>query len=118
MIVGRDVLLRVEKPTPRRSERFCKLKILSVSGAHGEALNKISFNVRAGEIVGVAGIEGNGQTELIEAIAGLVPPAKMSGNIGFSATTLLYECAAAQRTRHRAYPGRPAQTRSCCSIRI
>ncbi len=46
---------------------------LSVSSKHGEALNDVSFNVRAGEIVGIAGIEGNGQTELIEAIAGLIP---------------------------------------------
>jgi simple sugar transport system ATP-binding protein len=81
MIVGRDVLLRVEKTDAAPQDTVLQIENLSVSGAHGEALNKISFNVRAGEIVGVAGIEGNGQTELIEAIAGLVPTAKMSGNI-------------------------------------
>ena len=46
---------------------------LSVAGKHGDTLNDVSFNVRAGEIVGIAGIEGNGQSELIEAIAGLIP---------------------------------------------
>jgi simple sugar transport system ATP-binding protein len=44
-----------------------------VAGKHGAALSDVSLNVRAGEIVGIAGIEGNGQTELIEAIAGLIP---------------------------------------------
>ena len=81
MIVGRDVLLRVEKTDAAPKDAVLQVENLSVAGAHGEALNKISFNVRAGEIVGVAGIEGNGQTELIEAIAGLVPAAKMSGSV-------------------------------------
>ncbi len=73
MIVGRDVLLRVEKTDAKPNEAFLSIENLSVKGKHGEALKNISLNVRAGEIVGVAGIEGNGQTELIEAIAGLIP---------------------------------------------
>lgn len=71
MIVGRDVLLRVEKNDANPRETVLKVENLSVIGKHGTALSDISLNVRAGEIVGVAGIEGNGQTELIEAIAGL-----------------------------------------------
>jgi simple sugar transport system ATP-binding protein len=54
-----------------------------VKNAHGEALNKVSFDVKAGEIVGIAGIEGNGQTELIEAVAGLVAGSNQSGTIYF-----------------------------------
>ena len=81
MIVGRDVLLRVEKADAAPKDAVLQVENLSVAGAHGEALNKISFSVRAGEIVGIAGIEGNGQTELIEAIAGLIPAAKMSGSL-------------------------------------
>ncbi len=81
MIVGRDVLLRVEKTDAEPQETVLKVQNLTVKNAHGEALNSISFEVRKGEIVGIAGIEGNGQTELIEAIAGLVPSSKLSGNI-------------------------------------
>ena len=73
MIVGRDVLLRVEKTNAEPRDTVLNVENLSVSGKHGEALKNISFNVRAGEIVGIAGIEGNGQTELVEAIAGLLP---------------------------------------------
>jgi simple sugar transport system ATP-binding protein len=53
-----------------------EVKDLSVHGRHGPAVDGVSFSVRAGEIVGIAGIEGNGQTELIEALSGLL---KVSG---------------------------------------
>ncbi|MEP7039832.1 MAG: ABC transporter ATP-binding protein [Acidobacteriota bacterium] len=72
MIVGRDVLLRVEKTDANPKDAVLNVQNLSVASKHGESLNDVSFNVRAGEIVGIAGIEGNGQTELIEAIAGLI----------------------------------------------
>ena len=81
MIVGRDVLLRVEKTVAEPQETVLRVEELSCQNSHGTALDKISFSVRKGEIVGIAGIEGNGQTELIEAIAGLVPAAKLSGTI-------------------------------------
>ena len=71
MIVGRDVLLRVEKTDAHPSGAVLEVRDLSVGGKHGSSLNGVSFDVRAGEIVGIAGIEGNGQTELIEALAGL-----------------------------------------------
>jgi simple sugar transport system ATP-binding protein len=67
MMVGRDVLLRVEK-TPA----VAKEVVLSVRNLRfGSKLSDVSFEVRAGEIVGIAGVEGNGQTELIEVLAGL-----------------------------------------------
>ena len=72
MIVGRDVLLRVEKSDANPKDAVLTVENLAVKSKHGAALNNVSFNVRAGEIVGIAGIEGNGQTELIEAIAGLI----------------------------------------------
>ena len=71
MIVGRDVLLRVEKTDAAPDDLVLEVKNLKITGKHGAALDDVSFMVRAGEIVGVAGIEGNGQTELIEALAGL-----------------------------------------------
>ena len=83
MIVGRDVLLRVEKTEAEPKKNVLNVKNLSVKGKHGTALKDISFNVREGEIVGIAGIEGNGQTELIEAIAGLVPSSQISGTIDY-----------------------------------
>ena len=81
MIVGRDVLLRVEKSAARPRETVLKIENLDVKGKHGDALSNVSLNVRSGEIVGIAGIEGNGQTEIIEAIAGLIPI--HGGNIEF-----------------------------------
>ncbi len=81
MIVGRDVLLRVEKTEAAPKDAVLAVKDLSVAGKHGLAVDGVSFSVRAGEIVGIAGIEGNGQTELIEAIAGLT--AARSGSIRF-----------------------------------
>jgi general nucleoside transport system ATP-binding protein len=81
MIVGRDVLLRVEKTDALPKESVLKVQNLSVNGKNGLALNNVSFEVRAGEIVGIAGIEGNGQTELIESLAGLLGAQK--GSINF-----------------------------------
>jgi simple sugar transport system ATP-binding protein len=83
MIVGRDVLLRVEKTDAKPSDNVLSVQNLSVKNAHGNALNEVSFTVAAGEIVGIAGIEGNGQTELIEAIAGLVAASNASGTVYF-----------------------------------
>ena len=83
MIVGRDVLLRVEKTDAQPQGAVLTVQDLSVKNSHGEALNRISFEVKAGEIVGIAGIEGNGQTELIEVVAGLVAASNTSGTIYF-----------------------------------
>lgn len=67
LMVGRDVLLRVEKNEANPRDVALVVKNLS----HGSKLSDVSFDVRAGEIVGIAGVEGNGQTELIEILAGL-----------------------------------------------
>lgn len=74
MIVGRDVLLRVEKTAAEPGDDVLQLSSVVVSGRHGRAVDNVSFTVRSGEIVGIAGIEGNGQTELIESLAGLRKP--------------------------------------------
>lgn len=86
MIVGRDVLLRVEKTDASPGGGVLDVVELSVPGKHGPAVRNVSFSVRAGEIVGIAGIEGNGQTELIEALAGLCKPS--SGEIRFEGQTI------------------------------
>jgi ABC-type uncharacterized transport system ATPase subunit len=68
------VLLRVEKTDAAPRDTVLEVENLTVKGKHGTAINKVSFSVRAGEIVGIAGIEGNGQTELIETLSGLMKP--------------------------------------------
>jgi simple sugar transport system ATP-binding protein len=72
MMVGRKVLLRVEKTAARPGAVVLEVENLAVTDSAGVARVKgISFNVRAGEIVGIAGVTGNGQTELLEALAGM-----------------------------------------------
>jgi ABC-type uncharacterized transport system ATPase subunit len=75
MMVGREVLLRVEKPPAQAGETLLEVRGLSVSDERGlPAVRDVSLSVRAGEIVGIAGVEGNGQSELIESITGLRRP--------------------------------------------
>jgi simple sugar transport system ATP-binding protein len=84
LMVGRDVLLRVEKEEAKPSETVLSVKGLTMTARDGtRRLDDLSFEVRAGEIVGIAGVEGNGQTELIETLAGLVEPARVRGEIVF-----------------------------------
>jgi simple sugar transport system ATP-binding protein len=72
MMVGREVLLRVEKTSSQPGETLLEVEDLHVTDARElEAVRGLSFAVHAGEIVGIAGVDGNGQTELIDAIAGL-----------------------------------------------
>ena len=74
MMVGREVLLRVEKKPMRTGEVVLSVENLSLADAGDvERLRDISFQVRAGEIVGIAGVSGNGQSELLETLAGIRP---------------------------------------------
>ena len=98
LMVGRDVLLRVEKPEPQPGAEVLSVRDLSITTEDGaRRVNNVSFDVRAGEIVGIAGVEGNGQTELIEALAGLTEPAHMSGRIEFSGREITREDARARK---------------------
>jgi ABC-type uncharacterized transport system ATPase subunit len=75
LMVGREVLLRVEKDAATPGEPLLEVKGLRVRDARGiEKVRDVSFEVRAGEIVGIAGVDGNGQTELIDALSGLHRP--------------------------------------------
>jgi len=78
LMVGRQVELarRVERAAPPRDEVALEVEQVSVRGDRGEeALKNVSLEVRGGEIVGVAGVAGNGQRELAEVITGMRPPA-------------------------------------------
>jgi ABC-type uncharacterized transport system ATPase subunit len=74
LMVGRDVLLRVDKPEHTPGEPVLELRDLHVRDDRGlPAVRGVGLQVRAGEIVGLAGVDANGQSELIEAITGLRP---------------------------------------------
>jgi ABC-type uncharacterized transport system ATPase subunit len=72
MMVGRQVLFRVARTPPAPGEVVLQVKNLNALNNKGlPALRAISFGVREGEILGIAGVEGNGQTELVEVLTGL-----------------------------------------------
>ncbi|MFZ1402046.1 MAG: ATP-binding cassette domain-containing protein, partial [Anaerolineae bacterium] len=72
MMVGREVILVVNKKPATPQQVVLNLQQVSAtSDTGGTGLHKVSFDVRAGEIMGVAGVQGNGQTELVEVVTGL-----------------------------------------------
>lgn len=72
LMVGRDVVLKVDKKKCSPKENILNVKNLNYINEIGKKVVKdISFNVRSGEILGIAGVEGNGQRELVEVITGL-----------------------------------------------
>ena len=72
LMVGRQVMLKVEKEKANPGEDVLTISDLKiVDDLKHLAVDDISFNIREGEILGVAGVQGNGQTELVEAITGL-----------------------------------------------
>jgi len=85
LMVGREVLLRVEKPAAKPGGPVLRVRGLSLK----DRLDGISFEVRAGEIVGIAGVEGNGQTELIEALSGLVDRKAVTGAIAHESLSVM-----------------------------
>src|SRR5205814_2729979 len=71
-MVGREVLLRVDKPPAQPGEPLLEVENLVVYDDRGlEAVRDVTLEVRAGEIVGLAGVDANGQSQLIDAIVGL-----------------------------------------------
>ncbi|MFN8442437.1 MAG: ABC transporter ATP-binding protein [Caldilineaceae bacterium] len=72
MMVGREVFLNIPKPPQHRGKAIAQVHNLSYVAPSGRPmLNQLSFNVYAGEVLGIAGVEGNGQTELAEVLSGL-----------------------------------------------
>ena len=75
LMVGREVLLDVERPATDFGDEVLDVAGLTVTDERGvRAVDDLSLSVREGEIFGVAGVDGNGQRELVEAITGLVRP--------------------------------------------
>jgi simple sugar transport system ATP-binding protein len=83
LMVGRDVLLRVEKESAKPKEPVLEVEDLHVRDQRGlEAVKGVSMTIRGGEVVAIAGVDGNGQLELVQAIAGVVVPESGSVRIG------------------------------------
>ena len=98
LMVGRDVQLRVDKPPARPGGVVLDVADLIVAADDGSLpVNGLSFDVRAGEILGIAGVQGNGQTELCEALLGLRPT--VAGSVTLNGRDLTH---ATPRTRLRA----------------
>lgn len=74
LMVGRKVLLQVDKGEPSPAREVLRVSGLDVTDSRGvRRVKDVSFTVRAGEIVGIAGVSGNGQSQLLQAIAGILP---------------------------------------------
>ena len=74
MMVGREVILQAEKGPADPGDPVLKVEDLHVRDIRDQVVVRgVSFDVRAGEILGIAGVQGNGQTELVEALTGLAP---------------------------------------------
>src|SRR5215213_708323 len=98
-MVGREVLLHVEKASREPGEPLLVVEDFHVFDDRGlEAIRGVGLQVRGGEIVGIAGVDGNGQTELIDAIAGLRKPA--AGRV-----TLVGKDVSRASTDHRLHEG-------------
>jgi ABC-type uncharacterized transport system ATPase subunit len=97
MMVGRPVRFAVEKRTTEPGAPLLEVKRFSVLNERGEvAVHGVDFTVHEGEIVGIAGVQGNGQTELVEALTGLRPV--VSGTVSFAGEDITR---ASARERHR-----------------
>ena len=90
MMVGRKVNLSVEKTPAKPGKEVLSAQGLCVKAKHStkNLINNVSFQVRAGEIVCIAGIDGNGQSELVYALTGIVPPD--SGSISMNGTDITH----------------------------
>lgn len=89
MMVGREVDLQVDKKNQSAGEVILSVKNLSVLDDRDQrAVDGVSFEVRAGEVLAIAGVQGNGQTELAEALLGLRSMVRGSGQVSLSGIAL------------------------------
>ncbi|EXG84589.1 ATPase component of uncharacterized ABC-type transporter [Clostridium sp. ASBs410] len=72
LMVGRDVILRIDKEQPKPGEAVVHIKnLIKINEMGKTVLDGVSLDIRAGEVVGIAGVEGNGQSELSDVLSGL-----------------------------------------------
>jgi ABC-type uncharacterized transport system ATPase subunit len=102
MMVGRDVVLELPKAEVKKGGEVFSVKDLSVKNLKGIlGLKRVSFEVHSGEIVGIAGIEGNGQAELVNAILGFWKP--IGGKISLNGEEIKLITPYNMRTKGMAY---------------
>jgi len=87
LMVGRDIELNAQRATHATGHEVLQIRNLFLSVDDVAVLTDISFNVHAGELVGIAGVAGNGQRELADTIAGLISPTSGSVSISGAMTT-------------------------------
>ncbi|MBQ3077807.1 MAG: ABC transporter ATP-binding protein [Clostridia bacterium] len=88
LMVGRDVVLKIDKEPPAPGETELKVRDLEYTNDLGKKVVRgVSLDVRRGEILGIAGVEGNGQRELVEIVTGLRSGAK--GEVSMSGVSIL-----------------------------
>jgi simple sugar transport system ATP-binding protein len=88
MMVGREVFLQIDKPPLARGAAVANVQRLSYISETGQPLLRdVSFNVYGGEILGIAGVEGNGQTSLVEVLSGL--KAAATGQVTINGQSIL-----------------------------
>ena len=72
LMVGRDVVLKIEKDDPVPGKPILEIRNLTRTNSEGKkTLNNVSFTIHAGEVLGIAGVEGNGQSDLSDCISGM-----------------------------------------------
>ncbi|MDQ0614063.1 ABC-type uncharacterized transport system ATPase subunit/ABC-type uncharacterized transport system permease subunit [Microbacterium sp. W4I4] len=102
LMVGREVLLRVQHTPPNPTGEALRIEGLYAIDQRGAiVVNDLSLSVRRGEIVGIAGVEGNGQTELAAAIAGMYNPPR--GTVTFAGKEMTRASVAQRRANGFAY---------------
>lgn len=102
LMVGRDFVEKIDKTPAKRGETVLEAKHVSYGfGEDRLSLQDVSFSVRGGEILGIAGVEGNGQRELVELISGLRPMEK--GDILFRGKSIRGESILKLRNRKMAH---------------
>ncbi len=102
MMVGREVFLTIEKPLAEIKQPVLQVKNLTLTGEHGlKTLNDVTFDVHGGEIVGLAGVAGNGQTELVDTLIGFTRADR--GEIILNGKNITHESIATRRAQGFAY---------------
>lgn len=89
LMVGRELLERLERPTVQPGSEALVVQDLTIADMHGgHVVARLSFSVRSREIVGIAGVSGNGQRELCDVLFGLTTP--LSGHVTLAGTALRF----------------------------
>ncbi len=116
MMVGREVLLRVDKEPAAPAEPLLQVEHLTVIDDRGlETVHDVGFVVHGGEIVGLAGVDANGQSELIDADL-RAPPCEVGARAGRRAGDHERDGQARARQRPRAHPRGPAPARARAAV--